>query len=293
MKLEIRMVFRDDVERKLRRDKQIAQSFDIDNAGSEWYDSRADFLDAVFAATRDTSGIRVYVDVSLNTHETMSVQYFEVAARKLLKVSDKVQRKNDAYMASLAPMRTSAHSRITVRDKILLKHIKLKGSEIGSMEFGEGYVCSKDLSQLFVNAGFTGYVQFPVCDAETEQVRDDHVLIGAGNILPPLEPDETILPAEYATSDDLYYRRQGLTSYAGEAMRTFCDFNLTAESYREDDNGLLVVSKAVRQLCIEHKIRGIGFTPILTRPSELYTTYLDRFAILREKLNVNPANKLL
>lgn len=292
MKLEIRMVFHEDLERRLLKDISISNDFDIENAAYSWIDNGEDVVDRIIHTSKGTSGFGAYLNFELDRKELSVIDYFEVNAKKFLKITDKIQLENDEYMRQQPYVQTSEKTRIKLREKIYIGSINLKQDTIASMEFGEGYVCATALSSIFVDSNLSAYKEFPVYNSKTEEIDSGYILIGADNILPPLEQDPTIVLADNCSMNDICYRRIGLTSYPKKEMESFCDFNYTAESYGDDDNGLLVVSRKVKDLCKRRRIKGVNFNPILDRSAELYTNYINTYSEMSSKISINPNNKI-
>ena len=292
MKLEIRMFLREDLEKVLRKNRYIENNFDIENAAYNWVDGEAEVVARVIELSANTSGMHVFTMVELSNKELKEIAYFEVSARSMLKLPDFAQKKNDEYMECQPFVQTSDETKIKFRRRIYLGAKLPKPNMIACTEYNEGYMCSSDVSNIFLVGGLTGYKEYPVYSAKSGEVIDGYSLIGAENVLPPLEEDITIITMDNSPPNDIYYNRRGLTSYAANAFDQFCDFNLTAESYSENDSGLLVVSSTVKNICKEQRIKGIAFLPILDRSTELYNEYIDRFSKFQKRLSVNSENSM-
>ncbi len=290
MKLEVRLLLRDDLEKKLLRNRHFSKEIDLAVLPYTWVNYDSEFVSRIIQESVGTSGMRVYLHFEITKKEFENVKYYEVEPRSIIRMDDHSLEKNEKYMEGQPYIITSDRTRIKLRERVYIGKPFPKTMTISSIEFGEGYVSSKEVSSIFIANKVTAYIEYPVFESTTDEAIDKYVLIGSGNILPPLTEDVTILPAPGSPEDDLYYRRLGLPSYPSEEMESFCDFNITAESYRENDTGLMVVSEKVIRLVKDNKIRGVAFRPVLDRSTKLYDKYLKIFSSFQESLMVNPNN---
>ena len=290
MKLEIRIILPDDLENHLKKIKGFDSKVDISSLPFSWLDADSDVVRRIFKESECSTGLRLYVNVKLTNSELKSVRYFEVRARKVLKISALAQELNEKYMESQPFIDTSKKTNIKIRKKIFVSGRLTVSKSIFSLEYFEAYICPKEISDLFLAEKLEGYKEFPVIDVRTMDEVKSFFLIGTTNILPPLEKDITIFPMKGADPDNQYYRRLGLPSYSSKAFDRFKDFNFTAESYQENDTGLLVVSSRMKEVCKKNNIKGISYIPVLDRSTKLYHKYIEKFSSLFDDLSVNPNN---
>jgi hypothetical protein len=290
MKFMLRFFFREDLAKRLKRDASITDHFDVENAAFSWINSDDDVVSRIFESSKQTQGLRVYVLVELTKKELTQVTHYEVDARKLIKQPDAVQDKNDEYMMIRPYIKTSNRTKVRLRDKIFLKNLKLKEDVIASVEFGEAFLCSRSVSQLFKNNELTGYCEYQVLEYKDSAPLVNYVLLGANNVLPPLCEDKTIVILEGSPSDDVTFRRLGLASYSDGDLSNAKDFNFSGESYGEDGCGLLIVSSRVKDIVRGNKVKGIAFTPVLNRSTDLYKQYLEKFEQISQLVTVNSNN---
>ena len=290
MKFMLRFFLREDLNSRLKKDSSITDRFDVENTAYSWINSDNEVVPEIFQSSRHTQGLRVYVLVELTKKELTQVTHYEVDARKLIKQPDAVQDKNDEYMISRPYIKTSERTKLRIRDKIFLKNPRFKEDVIASIEFGEAYLCSSSVSQLFINSDLSGYCEYQVLHYKDSEAVADCVMLGANNILPALHEDRSIVILEGSPSDNVTFRRLGLASYSDNELSNAKDFNFSGESYGEDGCGLLIVSSRVRDVIRNNKIKGIAFTPILNRSTDLYKQYLDKFDRLFQLSSINPDN---
>jgi hypothetical protein len=290
MKFKLKLFLRDDLRERLKKDASISSKFDVDNAAFTWINYDSDVVLSIFKLSEGTQGVRVHVLVELTKKELSQVPLFEVDARRVVHQPDEVEEKNEEYIGTCTYINTSGRTKLRIRDKIYLKSLKLKEDVIASIEFGEGYFCSSSVSRLLKNYDFTGYCEYPVIDFKDNSPLENYNLIGSENILPPLSEDMTIVTLKESPSDNVTFRRFGLASYNDDDLINAKDFNLSGESYGEDGCGLLIVSSRVRDVIKQNKIKGVAFTPILSRSTKLYSEYIKQFETLFRMLSVNPAN---
>ena len=290
MKLEVRIILRDDLESRLKKIKGFDDKIDISSLPYSWLDADSDVVKRIFRESECSSGLRLYVNVRLTNSELKSVGYFEVRARKILKISALAQELNEEYMEAQPFIITSKQTRIKIREKVFVSGHLTASKSIISLEYFEACVCPKEISDLFLAEKLEGYKEYPVIDVRSMDEVKSFFLIGTTNILPPLEKDITIFPMKGADPDNQYYRRLGLPSYSSKAFDRFKDFNFTAESYQENDTGLLVVSSRMKEVCKKNNIKGIFYIPVLDRSTKLYQKYIEKFSLLSDDLSVNPKN---
>lgn len=240
--------------------------------------------DILFAG-ESTDGFWISAETRLSAAELRGISHFEVVCRKTIPASDKDYEANEAARERMPLMDKGGFSPIRLASGFTMTKIHLKPNMVSAIgdQAGE-YLIGSAVAEVFTSNEFSGFSLHPINNPRIGAPHEGYFHLFSDSILEPAEADCSVeriqsnFPAE-----DGELRHLGCLAYREENLAGIPDFSRTAEPW-ESWLGCpsWVVSSRVVNTFRESKLRGWAFRPVLVKESELYSSYLSRWAQLTE-----------
>jgi hypothetical protein len=210
--------------------------------------------------------------------------HFEAVCRKIVRESRQDFAANDALRAR-TPLRFAGGAEpIRLLAGVSLTRIPLKPNMVGSVgEWTQEYVLGAGVVKAFRDAEFTGAAFLPVTNPRTGTAHERFAHLFTESLLPTAVMDESVerIRSQFKEEDGAL-RHLGCLGYDPAALVGRADFNRSAEPWGGSHGWpSWVVSARVMEVFKTARLRGWHFRPVLTRGSDIYAQYLERWRRLR------------
>lgn len=204
---------------------------------------------------------------------------------------------------------------VNLLKQVCVKERKLKPNVIaGVLQWTADFILPTEIVKLFNQSQLTGFSVREVFNRKAQALFEDYHLLYSDHFMPAATrvvfPPESIplgerfkvefeeagisptRARELDQQDKDVLRLYGCLCYESLNKKNLKDFNRTAEPWSSNNFPLWVVSRRVRDICREHKLKGWAFEPVLIKNSELYEKHNLLWKSFVAAIQVNPANHM-
>lgn len=289
---------------------EICPSMDLDSESEEF----RDYLDL----TKDVKeGTNFNPWMEFGNSELEQFPFFQPLLRgPVFSESNADYKLNYERMESLEKLSTYGEARIRLLDRVWVKSRKLNENKIaGALEWMEGFIIPEGVAETFRSAGLKGFSCKEVMDRKNQEPRMGIHLLYSENIMPPalkcVEPvkgipfaektgehmatlgfsdEEVQRIGERVDADQDPFRLYGCLCYESLVPSKLLDFNVTAEPWGGQGTPLWVVSSRVRDVFLEHGLKGWIFEPVLEKGTAMFEAHQTLWKNFVDQIRINPAN---
>ena len=223
--------------------------------------------------------------------EISQFSYFELLPRKILNDSTKEYDATWEYYAELPFIQTEAKWPIKLLDRLYLASCRVKENEMAVFgHWTNEYVCGKVMSDLINSGDFSGIRTIPVFCTKSKKKLTDCYQLFSDCILPKALNDISVLETDDGLSESTP-RRFACLSYSYSELKTFKDFNRTAEPWEPWNFPSWVISHQAYEQMLKSKI-PFRFQPVFDYDSEIYQEYIRKWKVVLTKLSTNSGHQI-
>ena len=219
------------------------------------------------------------------------------------------------WLDAASPIETIQGFKVRLLERVCVKERKLKPNVIaGVLQWTPDFILPTEIVKIFKQSNLKGFSVREVYNRKAKSPFQDFHLLYSDHFMPAAtcvvtRPESISLAERFkdgfenlgisltrAEKIDQQDREllslYGCLCYEPLNSKTLRDFNRTAEPWASNDFPLWVVSRRVREICREHKLKGWIFEPVLEKGSELYEEHKLLWKIFVDAIQVNRANHM-
>ena len=219
------------------------------------------------------------------------------------------------WLDASSKIETISGFQVKLLKRVCVKDRKLKPNVIaGVLQWTPEFILPTEIVKIFRQSNLEGFAVRQVFNRKAQLPFQDYHLLYSDRFMPAATrlvfPPESI-PLEERFRDE--FKKAGISPmrareldeqdkqtlslygclcYENLNRRTLNDFNRTAEPWASNDFPLWVVSRRVREIYREHKLKGWIFEPVLEKGSELYEEHRLLWKSFVSAIQVNRANHM-
>jgi len=249
-------------------------------------------FDRILEVARVSSGIKFLRHMTFTDTEISQFSYFELLPLKILNDSNKEHDATWAYYTELPLIQTGAKWPIKLLDRLYLTACRIKENEIACYgHWTNEYVCGKVMSELINSCDFNGIRTIPVFCTNSKKKLTDCYQLYSDSILPKTLNDISVFETVDDGLSESTPRRLACLSYSYSELKTFKDFNRTAEPWGPWNFPSWVISNQAYEQMLKNKI-PFRFQPVFDYDSEIYQEYIKNWKVVLTKLSATSGHQI-
>ena len=206
-------------------------------------------------------------------------------------------------------------SKVRLLERVCVKDRKLKPNVIaGVLQWTPDFILPTQIVEIFRQSQLEGFSVREVHNRKAQSPFRDFHLLYSDHFMPAAT--RVVTPPKGLSLEERFgdvFENQGISLTRAEELdqqdrenvslygclcyeslnsENLKDFNRTAEPWASNDFPLWVVSRRVREIYRDHKMKGWIFEPVLEKGDELYDDHSQLWKVFVDAIQVNRANHM-